>query len=192
MDLEKIVQNYIGGLVVEKIGSKIGLSSSQAQSIATKVMPLLLGGMAKNATSSSDGALSLANALTNDHDGSIFDKVETLIDAPEQFKGAKILQHILGDKEEVLEESIAKDEGLAPGKVKDMMTMLAPLVMGALGKEQSSESLGKDDLVKMFDNQKVTQKKTQNPLLEMLDADGDGSIANDVLGMGMDMLKNKL
>ncbi len=192
MDLQKIIQNYVGGMVAEKIGQKMGLSGNQAQTLAARIMLLLLGGMVKNATSSSDGAASLVGALTKDHDGSIFENIETLVSSPEQFKGAKILQHILGDKEVTLEKALAQEEGLEQEKVKGMMTMLAPLVMGALGKEQSKQSLGMGDFMEMFDKQKAEQKKVQNPLLGLLDSDGDGSMANDILGLGMDMLKKKM
>lgn len=169
MDLQTIAKNYIGGAIAQKIGEKVGLPKQQVQSIITAILPLLLGGMAKNATSSKDGAESLVGALTKDHDGSIFENLDKLLEAPEQFKGTKILHHILGEKEGMMEQVIADQQDLAPEKVKGMMTVLAPLVMGAIGKEQNDGSLGLDDFMEMFNQQKAVQQNMQSPLLKMLE-----------------------
>lgn len=76
--------------------------------------------------------------------------------------------------------------GLESNKTGDLMTMLAPVVMGMLGKakrENNLDASGISDVLGGF----AKQQKDTNPMMgmitKMLDADGDGSIVDDVLGM---------
>ena len=71
--------------------------------------------------------------------------------------------------------------------------MLAPVVMGALGKTRREAGFGLDDIVQMLTGT-VQQQKGSNPAMDMitrfLDQDGDGSAMDDIAGMGMRILGN--
>ncbi len=192
MNLESIVKNYITNTVAEKVGAKLGLSSDVSKMLAAKAVPLFLGSMANNAAKDDAQAEGLFTAITKDHDGSVFSNLDTLLSDPKALNADKILQHVLGAKENTVEAALAADSGVKTEQATGMMQMLAPLVMGALGKEQSEQDLEKDHLASMFAAEKETiaQQKATNPLLAMLDQEGDG-VADDLLKMGMSFLNRK-
>ncbi len=189
MDLQKIVSGYITNTIAEKIGAKVGLSPEISKMIAAKAIPLFLGGMANNAAKDEQSAAGLFGAITKDHDGSIFNNLDGLLGDTKALKGDKILAHVLGNKEQAVEAALAADSGVKTGQAKDFMQAMGPLVMGALGKEQTNKHLEADHLAKMFAHEKQTQTKQQaaNPLLSLLDKEGDG-VADDLLKMGMSFL----
>lgn len=192
MNLESIVKGYITNAIAEKVGETLGLSASTSKMLAAKVVPLILGGMAKNATQDKSAAAGLFGAITKDHDGSIFRNLENLINDPKALKGDKILSHVLGKKEGRIEKALAADSGVKKAQATDFMQMMAPLVMGALGKEQTKDNLESTHLAKMFEQEQAAVKKQQatNPLLAMLDKEGNG-VADDLLSMRMSFLKKR-
>jgi len=101
-----------------------------------------------------------------------------------------ITNSIAGNNEANVEKALAADTGLKESETKDMMSALAPMIMGALGKEQSQKNLETEHLAKMFEaeQKEVTKQKASNPLLAMLDKEGDG-VADDLLKMGMGFLR---
>ena len=161
-----------------------------ARSLVAKAVPLFMGGMANKATKDKSAAEGLFGAITKDHDGSIFDNIEGLLADPKSAKGDKILSHVFGNNEANVEKALAADTGLKESETKDMMSALAPMIMGALGKEQSQKNLETEHLAKMFEaeQKEVTKQKASNPLLAMLDKEGDG-VADDLLKMGMGFLR---
>jgi len=192
MDLEKIVQGYITNNIAKQIAEKLNMDPNMVQGLVNKAVPLLLGGMAQNADKDPAQAEGLFKAITKDHDGSVFNNLGALLSDPKSMKADKILQHVLGGKEDTVETALAADSGIKKEEATGMMQMLAPLVMGALGKEQSEKNLENDHLAKMFQQEKeqIQKQKATNPLLAMLDKEGDG-VADDLLKMGMSFLNRK-
>lgn len=192
MDLEKIVKGYITNSIAQNIAKKFNIDVRTVQSLIDKAVPLLLGGMANNAAKDENQAAGLFKAITKDHDGSVFGNLETLLQDPKALKADKILQHVLGGKEEVAETALATEAGIKKEQSVDFMQVLAPMVMGALGKEQSEKNLEADHLAKMFAHEKtqVAAQKASNPLLSLIDQEGDG-VTDDLLKMGMSFLNRK-
>ena len=191
MNLESIVKGYITNAIAEKIGAKLGLSAEMSKSLVAKAVPLFLGGMANNAAKDKSAAEGLFGAITKDHNGSIFSNLEGLLGDTKSLGGDKILSHVLGSKTEVVEAALAADTGVNKAQAVDFMQMMGPLVMGALGKEQSEKNLEAEHLSKMFDSERkqIAKQKASNPLLAMLDKEGDG-VADDLLKMGMGFFKS--
>jgi hypothetical protein len=192
MDLEGIVKSYIGQTIAKQIAEKLNVEPAMAQGLVDKGVALLLGGMAQNADKDPAQAEGLFNAITKDHDGSVFGNIESLLSDPKVLNADKILQHVLGGNEATVESALAADTGVEKEQATGMMQMLAPLVMGALGQEQSEKNLETDHLTKMFQQEKeqIQKQKATNPLLAMLDQEGDG-VADDLLKMGMSFLNRK-
>jgi hypothetical protein len=78
---------------------------------------------------------------------------------------------------------VAKASGLDPAKAGALLTMLAPVLMGALGKAQRSGGLDAGGLASMLGEEKQRMSPAAGGLLALLDRDGDGSVVDDVLGM---------
>ena len=148
--------------------------------------------MERNA-STPEGAQGLMGAL-NKHDGGILDNLSGLfgggVDESVTNEGSKILGHILGNKTSGVEQVISQKSGVDAGSVGNILKTAAPLLMGMLGKQSQqngvSDASGLTGLIGGLlggasNSGAVT--KEQNFLEQMLDADGDGSIVDDVAGM---------
>ncbi len=192
MDLTSLIQSQVSeGLIDQLAGQLGGADRGQTAAATTGILSTLLGAMARNA-STPDGAAALNNALERDHDGSILDDVMGMVtgqnNAPSArtTNGTGILGHILGNRQGGAVDMISKMSGLNSGQTGDLMAMLAPVVMGMLGKTKRDQGLdagGVTDLLTGFAKQEQSKNPAMSIITGFLDADGDGSIIDDVAGM---------
>lgn len=200
MDLMDLLQGQLSGNLVNFLGEQAGVEDQQKTQIATQgIVSTLIGALAKNA-STPEGAKSLNNALERDHSGGILDNLmgaltgKTQPEQPKALDGAGILWHLLGDKQDNAAKMIGQTSGLESGKVMNLMTMLAPVVMGMLGKTKQQHGLGVADIASLLMNTRNNQAN-QNPMMniatQFLDKDGDGSMLDDVAGMIGGFFKKK-
>jgi hypothetical protein len=120
------------------------------------------------------------------HDGSALDDVEDAVDQGHNGLGARILSHVLGNKQPAVAAGIGQATGLDAGKATALLAMLAPLVMGALGKAQRTNGLDAGGLASMLgqERQRInTNAGGLSGLMGMLDQNNDGSVTDDVMGM---------
>jgi hypothetical protein len=197
-----LLQGQLSEGMLESLTQQIGAGNKeQTAAAASGVISTLLGGLAKNAQSE-DGAASLANALDKDHDGGVLDNLMDLfqgnkpVENERTLNGEGIINHILGNRKGGAVDMISKMSGLDSGKTGSLFTMLAPVVMGALGRQKKQEGLDVGGLMNMLNGVRSTQQQaaSNNPALNMvtsfLDSDGDGSIMDDVADIGMKFLGN--
>lgn len=104
--------------------------------------------------------------------------------------GSGILEHILGRRKQDTAEQIGQRSGLNTGQTLKLMSMLAPIVMGMLGKTKQRGQLNADGLGGLLDGFLRTNVSPQKPanqtkigLEGLLDRDGDGSAIDDIAGM---------
>lgn len=203
MNLEDLLQGPLKNVVLGQLSDQLGLEDkNQASTALDSTLQVLLNGVAKN-VAKPDGASSFLNALNRDHDGSLLDNITGYLGGqfqPENASttnGAGILKHLLGDKQEAAAQTIGQQSGLDAGQIMKMMAAVAPILMGVLGKanQQSSPSTGGGGLIDMVLNttKKVNQQSNQGSILtQFLDKDGDGSIMDDVAGMGFKAILGRL
>ena len=192
MNLTGLLSDALGGGTVSQISEAIGADEATTSNAIQTALPMLIGGLANNASSES-GASSILNALNQDHDGSILDNLGPLIANIGGGQSAGILGHILGSRQPQVEQGISAASGLDMGKVAPLLMMLAPIVMGALGKtHQQSGGLDVGSLAGLLGGASQTMN-SGNPLMGMLggllDRDHDGSALDDVLGMVMGAMR---
>lgn len=185
-----LLNSPMGEQLISGVAGQTNQSESKTADVLSMAMPLLLGAMKKN-VSTSDGAEGLMSALSSKHDGSILDNLGGLfqggVDDSVVQDGAGILGHVFGDKQPVVENTLSQKSGLDAGSVSEIMKIAAPIVMGFLGKQTSqsnvSDSSGMNALLgSMLGGQ---PQENQSLITTLLDADGDGSILDDVAGMVM-------
>lgn len=202
MNITDLLQSQLSSGVLETLSKQIGGADTQKTQAATSgIMNILLGAMAKNA-STPTGASALSNALDRDHDGSILDDVMGMFTGQAKPANAKavngegILGHILGGRQDSAADTVSKMSGLDKSQVGSLMVSLAPMIMGALGKAKKENNLDASGLAGMLGGvlggMKSGKTAQQDPKMAMLtaflDKDGDGSIVDDVAGMGMSFL----
>jgi hypothetical protein len=146
-----------------------------------------------------DAGQALLNALDRDHDGGVLNNLMGLMSGADAqtsktTNGVGILEHVLGGKTNNVMQMVSKSSGLDLLKTSELMKLLAPMVMGMLGKTKKEKGLDLGSLSGLLSgtvNQAASQHGQQMGLISrILDADGDGDIKDDIAGMGMKMLGN--
>lgn len=172
-----LLSSQLGNDQLEMISRKLGADRATTERAVPAALGTLMAGLARNSTRG-DGAAALAAALERDHDGSIFDNLSGLLDAPERGAGAGILGHVFGRRQDAVQSALGRSTGLDAGSMGQLMTMLAPLVLGALGRTQRERRLDPGGLAGLLDEERRTATSRApglgGMLGGMLDADGDG------------------
>ena len=149
---------------------------------------MLLSALGKNAASP-QGAQALLGALSRDHDGSVLDNLGSLLGSGALGKeGTAILGHVLGNKQGAVAAGIGQASGLTADTSGQLLAMLAPLVMGSLGKTQRQGGLDAEGLASMLGGQRKQANAGLGGLAGLLDMDGDGDMTNDVMKLGSKLL----
>lgn len=175
---------------IKQISSQLGADDATTQQAISAALPMLLGAMDRN-TNSPDGAQALAGALQRDHDGSILNDVPGALSKQETLQdGQAILGHVLGNRQGNVEQGISKATGLDMGSTDQLMSMLAPLVMGALGQIQKQENLDADGVSNLLTKERQQSESSLGGLAQLLDMDGDGDVTDEIIGLGSSLLKN--
>ena len=200
MNITDLLQGPMGDLVIGQISNQLGIDNKdKAQTAVNGTVITLLNALTQNA-SKPEGANALLSALDRDHDGSILNDLGGFLSGQMQpqnqntVNGAGILKHILGGKQEAAVDTISKQSGLDTGQVAKLMMTLAPLVLGMLGKAKAQTGNNQSGLLDFLKSSTQTVNK-QNPnasiFTKMLDKDGDGSVMDDIAGMGIKALFNR-
>ena len=137
--VDSLIQQLQGSGAADQIAGKLGVPADQANSAVTAAVPAILAGLARN-TQQPEGAAALADALERDHDGSVLDD-NSYFDSYDQHKGDRILGHVFGDQAPAVQSQVSALGGLNPAQGGEVMKMLAPLVMGFLGKQKAAGNL---------------------------------------------------
>ena len=196
--LLEILQQQVANQALSGLGKQLGIENeSQVNNAGQSAINLILNGLMKNA-SNSGGLGALAGALDKDHDGSILDDLAGYVSGsaqvnPRTANGTGILKHILGDKLGPIIGAISQQNNLSQDQSMGLLTKLAPLVLGSIGKTKRNANLDNGGLLDLLQNsaQTYNEPRKDNSILEnLLDRDGDGNIKDDVAGIGMKILGN--
>ncbi len=120
--LSLLIRTMLSQQSVNSVSGKTGLSNKQIQKLVMLALPILIKYMTKNA-SSGDGALSLLGALSQHKNNNSMDL--QLKDADED-DGAKIIHHILGNKEAAVTQDLSAQTGLGTNQIHQVLSILAP------------------------------------------------------------------
>lgn len=175
------IMDQLGSDGVARIATSLGADESMTRSAVAAALPAIIAGMANN-SHEPEGAASLSNAL-DDHDASIFGQLGELLGGGGD--GGKILGHVLGGNQPRVEQNISKQSGLDIGLIMQLLPILAPLVMGYLSKQKQERGLDADSIPAVLDSERQEAERRSpglGGLASILDADGDGSILDDVIG----------
>jgi hypothetical protein len=184
MDLMQILTQQLSGDGVKQISNQIGADEGSTQNAIGLSLPVLISALAKN-SSQQGGAEALHRALQKDHDGTILDDLPSYLGGgAATSKGSGILNHVLGDKQENVANAIAKQTGMNSGSILQLLTTLAPMLMGALGKTQAKSGFDPGSLSGYLNGQKDQAQASSGDMMgtitSMLDSNKDGSILDDL------------
>ncbi|MEQ8220425.1 MAG: DUF937 domain-containing protein [Arenibacter sp.] len=191
-----LLSSPMGKQLISGVAGQTGQPESKTADVLSMAMPLLLGAMKKN-VSSPQGAEGLMNALSSKHDGGLLDNLGGLfgggVDQSVINDGAGILGHVFGGKQANVENALSQKSGLDAGSVAQILKIAAPLVMAYLGKQKAQSNVNDANGLNSLLGSMLGGQPAQNQSLitTLLDADGDGSVLDDVAGMVMGTSKKK-
>jgi hypothetical protein len=208
--LQDLLGEQQGNAAVQEISSNVGAEPSMVNSAIQAALPMLINGLANNA-STPQGAESLNAALDQDHDGSILDNIGNIggmifgggqaEPPPRQADAGGILGHVLGGNQQPVVQEVSNQSGLETGQVAQILMILAPIVMGYLGRQKQQQGVGSDGLGGLLGGLLGSQQAAAAPqssgkaMLDMassyLDRDQDGSAVDDIASMAFNYIKNR-
>ena len=186
------LSRQIGGDSLDTISRQLGADRGATEQAVSGALPVLLGALAKNA-GSSGGLSSLSAALDRDHDGSVLDDLASFLGdgAAQRHHGGGILGHALGNRQAAVEGAVSRNSGLDAASVQKLLMILAPLVMGALGKEKRQRGLDSGGLADLLggERQRLERQRPELGMLgDLLDRAGAGNVLDDVAQAGAGLL----
>jgi hypothetical protein len=188
-----MITQQLGPSMVDQMVAKVGGDNDGVKRAAAMAVPMIMAALKRNSNSRS-GAESLAKALDKGHnDGGIMGNLGSLLGGSSMQNGGKILGHVFGGKQDNMAQQLGKATGLGGKGAGDLMSMLAPMVMGALGKAKAQSGSGVSGLQDLLRNETQSIQKRQPKQMGMieglLDSDGDGDVdLGDILKKGSGLL----
>lgn len=188
--------------VITQITRQLGaMDVNQVAKAAQGAIQILTGAVAQNANDQQRGG-GLFGAIEKDHDGGILGDLlgvlggQKQVSNPSTMNGEGIIKHLLGENQVKAAQVIQQNSGLDFFKSGVLMQLLAPIVMGVVGQKQKSSGLDLGGLAQVLlggggQQGGGQQSQAGNILGKLLDRDGDGNMMDDLLGMGMKILKNR-
>lgn len=193
MNLIELITGNAGNQVASQAENKFGINKNQIIALLAVAAPLVISYLRKKSQEDPNEAEALNNALDKDHDGSILDN-PAQVEARVQ-EGGSILDHIFGGQKAQVENQLSQNTGISMDKIGPVLAMLAPLIMGYIGKEKQSNGVnsggGLGDLLGgiLGGAQNQAQAEPSNPLNDILGSvlgggsqQSSGNPLNDILG----------
>jgi hypothetical protein len=168
MNLLEMVLGANNGLNVKQMAQSLGIDDSQARSGIESLIPALAKGL-KRETASPDGLQCLLGALQSGNHQRYLDDPQSMARSETVADGNGILGHIFGSKDVSRRVAAQASErsGVDSGILKKMLPMVATMVMGSMSKQTSQAG----------------SSGAMGILGSMLDADDDGSVADDLFDL---------
>ncbi|RZS93657.1 DUF937 domain-containing protein [Aquimarina brevivitae] len=191
-----LLNSDLGKQIINGVSNQTGQPESKTADVLSMALPVLMGAMKKNA-STPEGASNLMSAISNKHDGSILNNLSGLfdggVDDSVMQDGNGILKHVLGAKQATVENTLSAKSGMDAGSIAQILKVAAPILMGVLGQQTRANNVNESDgitslLGSMLGGQ---PKQNQSLITSLIDADGDGSVLDDVADMVLGSNKKK-
>ena len=131
-----------GGEAFGNIGKQFGLDERQTQMAVAALLPALSSGLKRN-TAQPGGLQALMGALQTGGHERYFDQPEALNQASARDEGNAILGHLLGSKDvsRAAAQRASANTGIPDGILKQMLPLVATMVMGSLSKQTQEPSI---------------------------------------------------
>ena len=187
MNLEALL-GLLQGQDIGNLASQVGGNEGETKNGVMAALPAMLAALGKN-VGTEKGAEELNNALEKKHDGSILDNLSGYLSNPDLKDGAGILNHLFGNQTSNVANAVSQSSGLDTNGSMKMLQMLAPILMGMLGQQKKQNNLdakGLGSLTSMLASNFGSEAGTSGimeAVTNLLDANKDGNVMDDIMGM---------
>ena len=138
MSLLQTVQQYLGKSEINQISDSLGVDPQTTESAVSAALPMIVGGMARPAASP-EGAVTVQQAAATHEDAA--DNVQATVQAAPDVERGGLLNKIFGPHKPSVQEGVQQASGLGLDKAKQLLSMLAPLVLSVLARRQNNNQL---------------------------------------------------
>lgn len=159
VNILELVKGQLGSAAIGKVAEMLGEGSDKTSSALDAAIPSILGGIIGKG-SSKEGASGIMDFLTEKKiDGGMFDNVMGLLGDGGKTKtlmnlGSMALPFILGGKKAGFMNLISKVTGFGSGASGSLMSLVAPMVLGMIGKQVKKGGLNAGGLMDLLSGQK--------------------------------------
>ena len=155
-NLVSLVMQFLTPDVIGRIATALGLDRNFLQSGISAAVPALLAGLS-SAAEKPGGAAKLVDAVKQQ--SGVLDNFAKTIGSGGQSSlidtGSRLLTSLLGGPDQsALAGAVAKFSGLSQNASGSLLGMLAPIVMGTIGKHIGARNLDANSLASLFSAQK--------------------------------------
>ena len=124
-DLTNQVLSHLDPASIEAIANQLGIDPAQAQAAIQQAVPVVVGGLARNASTDA-GADALHNAAQDHAGADIGSILGSVLGGGGQ--GGAILGHIFGNHQGQAAQQVGQASGIGTANAGALLSMLAPIV----------------------------------------------------------------
>jgi outer membrane protein OmpA-like peptidoglycan-associated protein len=158
MNILKFLMEQFSPELISKLGSTIGENTENTQKALTSAVPSILGGL-MNTASSSNGVSSIESIMKMAISSEVGVNFMSMLESNEETSkvnsmGTNMLTNLFGNKVEAVSNSIASSSGIQVSSASTLIGMITPYIMGKLGAQANSTSIGVNGLMSLLSSQK--------------------------------------
>jgi len=142
------LRSQLSGDTVNEISRRIGADPQQTKTAIDGAIPVLLAALGKEAADP-DRRTGLQQAIREDHDGSVIDNLQAYLNGQMSGRstdGQGLVNHVLGNRQQPAAQALAGTSGLDLSTIMSLLPLLAPIVMGMIGKKERTGGLSFDNI----------------------------------------------
>jgi outer membrane protein OmpA-like peptidoglycan-associated protein len=189
-------QEAVGSNFADQASNILGESSDSAQRALEAILPSLMGSMIQKGASE-EGAAGLLDFISKgNHDGGILDNLGDLLGGGADAlggllsSGGGILKYLVGDKLGSLLDLISGSSGMKTSSANSLIKMVAPLLMGFVGRYIKKNGLNAGSLIDLLLGQReFVSKAAPSGISDLLGFAGLSKLGPGVLDTGKDMFE---
>lgn len=143
MNITDLVTGGVGSKAISAISNLLNIEESKAKWLVAAAVPLMIAALNYNSKKGTEQEAGINKAL-DQHNGGILDQIGGLLGQGPTEDDNKIVNHMFGKNTEMVKDNLAAKTGISTDKIGSVLAILAPLVMGYLGKQKQEQSSGGD------------------------------------------------
>ena len=179
------LMNELKGDNLSRIASALGETPAQTKSALGGALPALIGGLASNASTTSQAAGLLEVIKRNNLDSATFADAYSAFNAPGGLTGLinmgrPLMDSLFGGRAGSIADVMTARHGISRSSASTLLNLALPIVLGMIAKRMKSAGWSASNLMTFFDQQRSSLPDTGlpaavNPDLDYIDADERGA-----------------
>ena len=142
-NVESILKELLKSDAVKGISKTSGVSLDGVESVLKNALPSLINGASKQTTDAKTKDSFFA--ALDSHGSKDLSNLTSFFKNVDVSDGAKIISHLLGNKQDATSNKVAKETGIDAGDVAKIMAVAAPLLMSVIGKKAKENKTEEKD-----------------------------------------------